>query len=371
MSPFKSLLLRAFSPVPLASAFEPLRCTTRSKTLNRLWASSDSSHARSLLSSSRGREAVDLLPSYLADARAVQRYSRQTPQGALQLGIAESLLVEDWLVDALNHHPCQIPANAIYYQPTAGRAEFLETMAAYMEDMLGLDRGRIVPDGLVVGAGCNAVLENLCFCLAEAGNAVLIPAPYYAAFEFDLAARAGLTVVPVTTQEHQTRTSTNTSPTSTNDPAIGYYPTTAALDAAYERAVQVSGHPPRILLISHPQNPLGICYPPHVVKDCIDWCRTRSVHLISDEVYAGSVYRPEAANFKSALQLADSPGGFGPYVHWVYALSKDFALSGLRVGVAYTENEEIKMPMKKLNDLCQVSSSLSECDSIIARNVLL
>jgi 1-aminocyclopropane-1-carboxylate synthase len=46
----------------------------------------------------------------------------------------------------------------------------------------------------------------------------------------------------------------------------------------------------------------------------------------------------------------------GPYVHWVYALSKDFAVSGFRIGAAYTENPEITMPMQKLNDLCQISS---------------
>jgi aspartate/methionine/tyrosine aminotransferase len=52
----------------------------------------------------------------------------------------------------------------------------------------------------------------------------------------------------------------------------------------------------------------------------------------------------------------DNSGGLGPYIHWVYALSKDFALSGLRVGAAYSENMEIRVPMQKLNDLCQISS---------------
>jgi hypothetical protein len=32
--------------------------------------------------------------------------------------------------------------------------------------------------------------------LADPGDAVLIPSPYYAAFEFDLAARAGCVIVP-------------------------------------------------------------------------------------------------------------------------------------------------------------------------------
>ena len=45
--------------------------------------------------------------------------------------------------------------------------------------------------GLVLGAGCNVILENLYFCLIEPGDAVLIPTPYYTAFEFEYVARAG------------------------------------------------------------------------------------------------------------------------------------------------------------------------------------
>ncbi|GAX10741.1 1-aminocyclopropane-1-carboxylate synthase [Fistulifera solaris] len=297
----------------------------------------------SSLSSSRGRDAVRLLPSYLADARSVVRYSPEHPQGALQLGVAESLMLEDWLVPALNR-PFSIPANAIYYQPTQGRADFIDTMAVYIEDLLQLQPLRLKRENLIVGAGCNAVLENLCFTLAEAGESVLIPTPYYAAFEFDLVARAGLRVEPVTTQDYQTKP---------QDAQI-YFPNTAALNAAYERCLQQQSTP-KILLLSHPHNPLGICYPPSVVEECIQWCRERQIHLISDEIYAGSVY---GETFVSALQLADrNDEGLGPYVHWVYALSKDFALSGLRVGAAYTENEEIVLPLQKLNDLCCISST--------------
>lgn len=291
---------------------------------------------------------MDLLPTYLADARSVIPYCPKTaPQGALQLGVAESKMLEDWLVPALQDAP-PISADAIYYQPTAGRAEFRVTMASYMEDLLQLSHKFIDPEGVVVGAGCNAVLENLCFCLAQAGDAVLIPRPYYAAFEFDLTARAGLYVHPISTFEYQRENEEN--------PLARYYPNRASLDAAYEEA-QKLGHPPRILLLSHPQNPLGICYPPNVIKECIDWCNENEVHLISDEIYAGSVYRPGEANFQSVLKVLDDGNeGLGDYVHWVYALSKDFALSGLRVGVLYTENKDIRTPLSKLNDLCQMSS---------------
>lgn len=295
----------------------------------------------SSLSSSRGRDAVNLLPSYLADARSVAKYSKENPNGALQLGVAESLMLEDWLVPALNLK-VNVPADAIYYQPTQGRSDFVATMASYIEQLLDLKASRLRKENLIVGAGCNAVLENLCFTLAEAGESVLIPTPYYAAFEFDLVARIGLRVEPVTTQAY-------------HSPEHMYFPNTAALDAAYERCTQ-QGSAPKILLLSHPNNPLGICYPPSVMEECIRWCRNRQVHLISDEIYAGSIFQP-SSGFESALKLADQKDGLGPYIHWVYALSKDFALSGLRVGAVYTENEEIVLPLQKLNDLCSISST--------------
>jgi aspartate/methionine/tyrosine aminotransferase len=333
--------------------------TAASSSISRRWFSqsrknSDDTYESSSLSSTRGRAAVGLLPTYLADARAVDRYSPTNPTGALQLGVAESQMLEDWLVPALNTQP-EYSEDAIYYQPTAGRDDFKQALAAYIEDLCNLDRGRLKQEGLIVGAGCNAVLENLCFTLADAGDSVLIPTPYYAAFEFDLVARAGLTVQPVTTNayHHPIVSSREEKDDGTLiDPSM-YYPNTAALDAAYGRALEQDSKP-KILLISHPMNPLGICYPAETVKECIDWCRERKVHLICDEIYAGSVYGGCDGDFTSALTLTGPE--LGPYVHWVYALSKDFALSGLRVGAAYTENPEIMVPMQKLNDLCQISS---------------
>ncbi|CAJ1960079.1 unnamed protein product [Cylindrotheca closterium] len=306
------------------------------------------------ISAPRAAKAVGLLPTYLADARAVEQYSLSTPNGALQLSVAENQLLEDLLVPSLTEFSSTLafPADAIYYQPTQGRESFRKAMAAYLEDMLKLSKP-MDADGIVVGAGCNAVLENLCISLAEPGEGVMIPTPYYAAFEFDLVARAGLSISPVTTMEYQ-----DFDRESNIIPHEAYYPNRASLDAAVKMSL-ANGVNPRILLLSHPQNPLGICYPPEVVSEIIDWCREKKIHLITDEIYAGSVYRDDA-NFVSVLELASTGDGealgLGPYIHLVYALSKDFALSGLRVGALYSENPKIRVPLQKLNDLCCISS---------------
>lgn len=387
----------------------------------------------SKLSSARAQAAVRLLPSYIADARAVTKYSPTTsPQGALQLSVAENQLcelpitgmigiVEDGgvvvgkegmddsgannkkemtLTDVLSQlasSKCPRPSDVeagnsvtscgdvfqrdmIYYQPTQGVPSLRRAMANYLQSLLlssneqsslSSSSRQFNPDNIILGAGCNAVLENLCMCLANPGDAALIPTPYYASFEFDLSARAGCHIVPVNTFNYHP--DGRIVPSSCNDPIAAefYYPNRSSLDAAYHRALLETGRPPRILLLSHPNNPLGICYPPRVVQECIDWCREREVHLISDEIYAGSVYRKERTigeekgqpTFVSAMALGSSTSdashnglGLGSYIHLVYALSKDFALSGLRVGVTYTENEEILLPLQKLNDMCQISS---------------
>lgn len=302
--------------------------------------------------SQRGVEAVSLLPTYLADARAVQRYSPETPHGALNLGVAENQMLEDLLVPALSEFGAgTFTADCIYYQPTQGRASLRKTFCDYLKRTLDLSRD-LDEDGLILGAGCNAVLENLCIALADPGDVVLIPTPYYAAFEFDLVARAGLNVHAVNTFEHSQADLQPFENGEGSVPVEAYFPTAAALDAALQKASE-EGHRPRVLLLSHPNNPLGISYPDHVVLECIEWCREHQVHLVSDEIYAGGVYG-SPKHFTSALELAGKD--LGPYVHFVYALSKDFALSGLRVGACYSENKDIRLPLQKLNDLCQISS---------------
>jgi len=289
----------------------------------------------------------------------VEKYHpTKCPDGVISLSVAENPMVEDLLTAAVASDGKGTTIDAInpsfrdfqiYYQPTHGSAPLLDAMSQFLTNKLLNLSNSLDKDGMVVGAGCNAVLENLAFVLASPGDSVMIPVPYYAAFEFDLVARAGLTIAPVTMN-------------STLSSVERYYPTRDALDQSYETSLK-RGNTPKILLLSHPHNPLGICYPPHVVKECIDWARERKVHLISDEIYAGSVHSPcSTGPFVSALELASghvpsSSGlGLGDYVHFVYALSKDFALSGLRVGVSYSENKHIRLPMQKLNDFCQVSS---------------
>lgn len=59
------------------------------------------------------------------------------------------------------------------------------------------DDRTINPDHIAFGSGVGSILSHLFYIIAQKGDVVLIPAPYYAAFEYDAKAIAGCIPIPV------------------------------------------------------------------------------------------------------------------------------------------------------------------------------
>lgn len=54
----------------------------------------------------------------------------------------------------------------------------MQAMAGFMSKVLG-GTVSLDPSNIVLTAGATPAIEILCFCLADHGNAFLIPTPYY------------------------------------------------------------------------------------------------------------------------------------------------------------------------------------------------
>jgi Aminotransferase class I and II len=59
----------------------------------------------------------------------------------------------------------------------------------YMEILQGLE---IDPDNLIVMSGSQAVLDAVFHSVADEGDAILIPAPYYPGFDYECGVRGAL-----------------------------------------------------------------------------------------------------------------------------------------------------------------------------------
>ena len=115
----------------------------------------------------------------------------------------------------------------------------------------------------------------------------------------------------------------------------------------YEEALknaEKAGTKIRALLLCHPHNPLGKCYPQETIIGMMRLCDKYGIHLLSDEIYALSVYDvpdPAAVKFESVMSF-DSEEYIKPeYLHLIYGFSKDLAASGLRLGVLHTHNKSL------------------------------
>lgn len=110
-----------------------------------------------------------------------------------------------------------------------------------------------------------------------------------------------------------------------------------AFEAAYEM-VTAEGRRVRAVLFSSPNNPIGIVYKEDAVRHVIDFAMAHDLEIISDEIYAQTVFDPEA-HYVSTLKLV--PAGYRHRVHVTSSFAKDFVLSGFRTGMCFSFNPAI------------------------------
>jgi aminotransferase len=123
-----------------------------------------------------------------------------------------------------------------------------------------------------------------------------------------------------------------------------------AYNQAKKRGVRVQG-----ILISNPSNPTGGIVPRETLHDLLEFASEKNIHLISDEIFAGSTF--ESDKFVSVAEVADELEDFDKgRVHIIYGLSKDLSLAGFRVGVIYSFNENIITAAAKIARFSSVST---------------
>jgi len=111
---------------------------------------------------------------------------------------------------------------------------------------------------------------------------------------------------------------------------------TTTLVAALETTYASASCPIKALVLANPHNPLGRCYPKAVLEECLKFCNSRGIHLVSDEVFALSTFEcpdlPDATPFTSALSLDAAALSCDPSrLHVIWSMSKDFGSSGIKL----------------------------------------
>ncbi|KAL6652191.1 hypothetical protein ACP70R_011116 [Stipagrostis hirtigluma subsp. patula] len=270
------------------------------------------------------------------------------PGGVIQMGLAENQLSLDLIEEWSMNHPeasiCTAQGASQFkrianFQDYHGLPEFRQAMARFMGQVRG---GKVTfdPDRVVMSGGATGAQDTLAFCLADPGDAYLVPTPYYPAFDRDCCWRSGVQLLPIACH-------------SSNDFTLTKEALEAAYDGARSKGIRVKG-----ILITNPSNPLGTIMDRGTLAMLAKFATDHRVHLICDEIYAGSVFaKPEFVSIAEVIE-SDVPAGSGgrDLFHIVYSLSKDFGLPGFRVGVIYSYNDAVVACARKMSSFGLVSS---------------
>lgn len=263
-------------------------------------------------------------------------------QGAILMSVAENKLCGDIILERLHNHAA-FEKKMLNYTDGTGLPTFKAVVADTMNDIvfkLPSEVPRVKPEQIVISAGCTGLLFQLSVIMFERGDSILIPTPYYPAFDHDFGNLGGVFRIPV-------------DPTSANYD-LDRNDLDRALALAEERR-----QPPKAILVTNPHNPLGKVYTPAEMLMLVDWCRTNRIHLICDEIYALSVFDESADSaFRSVVSILDND--LGEYVHVLWGVSKDLGASGLRVGVLYSHNTSLISAVGANNTAHQVSNAVQE-----------
>ncbi|KAH0643254.1 hypothetical protein KY290_034849 [Solanum tuberosum] len=267
------------------------------------------------------------------------------PNGVIQMGLAENQLcfdlIQEWVVNNPKASICTAEGaenfqDIAIFQDYHGLPEFRQAVARFMEKVRG-DRVTFDPDRIVMSGGATGAHEMLAFCLADPGDAFLVPTPYYPGFDRDLRWRTGVQLFPVVCE-------------SCNDFKV----TKKALEEAYEKAQQ-SNIKIKGLLINNPSNPLGTLLDKDTLRDIVTFINSKNIHLVCDEIYAATVF--DQPRFISVSEIVEEMIECNKdLIHIVYSLSKDLGFPGFRVGIVYSYNDTVVNIARKMSSFGLVST---------------
>jgi aminotransferase len=201
------------------------------------------------------------------------------------------------------------------YSAIRGLARTKEAIAGRYRDVYGVDLDPEREVALVPGT--KTAIVELAMALADEGDTILLPDPYYPDYPSGLAlAGARLQTVPLV-------------------PEAGWAPD---LDAAPSAAA---------LLLNYPSNPCAVCAPAGTFDAAVRWAGRTGGHVVHDAAYTDLVF-----DGRKPQSFLATPGAKDVGVE-MWTMSKTYGMAGWRIGFVLG-NAEVVERLNLFNDHSRV-----------------
>ncbi len=210
------------------------------------------------------------------------------------------------------------------YKPVHGIEPLREKLESKLRDE---NKIPLQKSALVVTAGSNMAFQNALLAIADAGDEIILPRPFY--FNHDMAiALANCRMIAVDTDENYQL-----------QPEV----IRAAITPKTRAVVTVS-----------PNNPSGAVYPENVLRQVNEICREAGIYHISDEAYEYFVY-DDVKHFSPA-----SIEGAAGHTISLFSLSKAYGFASWRIGY-------MVLPQRLFADVQKIQDTILICPPVVSQ----
>ncbi len=192
----------------------------------------------------------------------------------------------------------------VHYTPTKGIPELRELVAKKLEKENNIQD--LDSENILVSTGAKQIIYEAVMSIIQEGDVVAVPNPSWVSYE-PIVKLADGTVkwIPLKAEN-------------------GFIP-----DEDFFSVLENSN--PKLIFINSPNNPTGAVYPERIIRKIVDIAERKNAFILSDEIYEKILY--EGGHF--------SAGSIYENTITVNGFSKEFSMTGWRLGYAASQNREI------------------------------
>ncbi len=238
-------------------------------------------------------------------------------------------------IDAILSSAARLNTGEVKYTPTDGTPSLKKAIIRYMEEHY---QRLVAPENIIVSTGAKQSLFNILFTILDPQDEVIILAPYWVSYPEMVKMVNGVPVV--------------------------VRPEDGSFHPRMEEIEQAVSSYTKAIVINSPNNPSGMIYSDEFIAAIVEFCETRGIYLILDDIYHKLVFDGQRAAPAYQYSKKDQES---TRLIVVNGVSKLYGMTGIRIGWVVAPRKLVEV---MLNIQAQTTSNPSVISQAAAEGAL-
>ena len=252
------------------------------------------------------------------------RIMREKGEPVIHLGIGEPKNKAP--ITAILGSAARLSDGDVKYTPSDGTPSLKKAIIRYMEE----NYNRVVaPENVIVSAGAKQSLYNVLFSIINPQDEVIILAPYWVSYPEMVKMVYGIPVI-VTPEDGS------------------FHPRMEDIEQA------VSSYT-KAIIVNSPNNPSGVVYSEEFIAEIVEFCESKNIYLIMDDIYHKLVFDGRKAALAYSYTQKDLES---TKVLVVNGVSKLYGMTGFRIGWVVASRKLVEV-------MNNVQAQTTSCTSVV------